>query len=269
MCNWIRFWTAARKPPKTLYLPQLYICSNRLSNPDSPSALSKSGVFRRSRFQDSVEIPSGSLKRAPLCLAPHALLPHTPAPQTPTSRVPNTGHFSTPNPSARPQIPVQTTTHPPNPKNPPKSPFRQHPRPSTDQEMFAVPLRPPTPTRPRARPTDAQTPQRRSKNVNELASFRFYGIVKRSRAEPVRNRARKSNALKSPASDPRRSTGSPRINNVKPDPLKGLHFSSRYRRALTMCDRRYLAVGMADGTPRGPPERGDHGVAPCSEAVKR
>ncbi len=114
--------------------------------------------------------------------------------------------------------------------------------------MFAVSLRPPTPTRPRARPTDAQTPQRRSKNVNELASFRFYGIVKRISAEPVRNRARRSNALKSPASDPRRSTGSPRINNVKPDPLKGLHIPSRYRRPPTMCDRRYLAVGMAETT---------------------
>ena len=114
--------------------------------------------------------------------------------------------------------------------------------------MFAVSLRPPTPTRPRARPTDAKTPQRRSKNVNELASFRFYGIVKRISAEPVRNRARRSNALKSPASDPRRSTGSPRINNVKPDPLKGLHIPSRYRRPPTMCDRRYLAVGMAETT---------------------
>ena len=194
MCNWIRFWTAARKPPKTLYLPQLYICSNRLSNPDSPSALSKSGVFNRNGFHDSVEIPSGSLKRAPLCLAPHALLPHTPAPQTPTSRVPNTGHFSTPNPSAQPPIPVQTTTHPPNPKNPPKSPFRQHPRPFAGQEMFAVPLRPPRPAHARAQrtPKHPSVAQRTSMNWPAFDSMGLSNGVARNLSETAQGKAMRS-----------------------------------------------------------------------------
>ncbi len=191
MCNWIRFWTAARKPPKTLYLPQLYICSNGLSNPDSPSALSKSGVFNRSGFHDSVEIPSGSQIPTPHSPAPYALLPHTPAP--PNAHLAGTQYrslFHSP-----PQTPVLSSARPQIPKIPPNPRSDNIPVPPRTKRCSQFPFaHPPRPAHARAQrtPKHPSAAQRTSMNWPAFDSTGLSNGVARNLSETAQGGAMRS-----------------------------------------------------------------------------
>ncbi len=191
-----------RKLPKTLYTPLLYICSNWLSNLDSPSALSKSAAVRRSGFHDSVEIPSGSLKPAPHCPSLNALLPHTPAPQAPTSRVSNTGHFSTPrlkrpsSPPLAPKSPSRQQPIPQIPKIPPNPRSDNIPVPPRTKRCSQFPFaHPPRPAHARAQrtPKHPSAAQRTSMNWPAFDSTGLSNGLARNLSETAQGGAMRSN----------------------------------------------------------------------------